>query len=88
MIPKHVLEHIEKQSEQQQWKVPVTAWQSIATYDQLKTKPPLAVFRFKPVTKDEATHPSNVQSEMFSLNRVCGYRDATHWMPLPKPPTD
>lgn len=51
-------------------------WQPIATYDELKTKPKRAAFRFAPVEKGRL-------SETVQLTRTFGIRVCTHWYALP-----
>ena len=55
----------------------MTKWLPIETYDKLKKKPPLAVFRFKP------TEPIGISRdflvEAFKTERNMGHRVCTHW---------
>lgn len=51
-------------------------WMPIATYDELKTKPKCAAFRFSPSEKSRL-------SETVQLTRNFGTRVCTHWFALP-----
>lgn len=57
-------------------------WLPISAYDALKKKPARVVFA---MAANEGRH---ALSAGVVLSRVYGYREITHWMPLPELPYD
>lgn len=57
-------------------------WQPIETYDKLKRKPQLAVFRFAPIPNERIC-----MDEVFRMESRYGHRICTHWMPFAPPET-